>query len=219
MATPRPRGRRPKSAGDTRTAIRVAAGRLFADVGLDQTSLRALARAAGVDPSLVLHYFGSKERLFFEVMRATMAPDMESVFAPSRGRGEIGERLVEAFLMRWDAVGDGSAFSALVRAGMTNERVRELLREFIESDIRRRVAARIGGSDVDFRVGLVATQLMGLGFARYVVHLRPVAGASPGALVAAIGPTITRYLGRPLAAAPHTPRGPRAGPLGRPPSP
>lgn len=58
-----PSGRRPGGSG-TRDAILAAAKDAFSAQGYTATSLRAVARAAGVDPSLVTHFFGSKPGLF-----------------------------------------------------------------------------------------------------------------------------------------------------------
>lgn len=53
-------------AEDDRTArarIRDAAIECFADAGVAATSVRTIASAAGVSPGLVMHHFGSKDRL------------------------------------------------------------------------------------------------------------------------------------------------------------
>lgn len=60
-------GRRP-GATDTREQIAVAARSLFAEAGYERASFRRIAASAGVDPALVVHYYGSKEDLFREVM-------------------------------------------------------------------------------------------------------------------------------------------------------
>lgn len=47
----------------TPARIRDAAIRCFADRGVDRASVRTIAEAAGVSPALVIHHFGSKDRL------------------------------------------------------------------------------------------------------------------------------------------------------------
>jgi hypothetical protein len=44
------------------------------------------------------------------------------------------------------------------------------------------------------RGALVASQVIGLVMARYVLKLEPLASAEPAAVVAAVGPTLQRYL-------------------------
>ena len=81
---------------------------------------------------------------------------------------------------------------ALLRSAVSNEWTAKLLREFLVSQVLRRVVehARLADPDVRAaRASLVASQLIGLVMARYVLRLEPLASASPDSLVAAIGPT------------------------------
>lgn len=194
MPYARSRGRRPKSEGDTRAKILDAALRRFSTAGFDQTTSVAVAREAHVDPALILYYFDSKETLFLEAVAQRLYPQLETAFAVSAPSSRLGESVARAFLSLWDAEGQGRALAALVRAGVSNERIGRLLRDYIQSEILPQVAQRVGKDSRDLRVSLVASQLFGLGLARYVLHLEPVASAPREELVAAVGPTITRYL-------------------------
>ena len=62
-----PRGRRPGTS-NSREAIAGAARALFGELGYDRTTIRGVAAAASVDPALVMHFFGSKQKLFVETM-------------------------------------------------------------------------------------------------------------------------------------------------------
>ncbi len=194
----RRRGRRPKSEGDTRARILDVALRRFAAEGFDQTTSLSVARGAGVDPALVLYYFDSKEQMFFEAVSQRLYPALEAIFAGPQPDARIGEHILRGFLTLWDAEEEGNALAALVRAGVSNERIGSLFREYIEADILPAVAARVGAEPRELRVGLVASQLFGIGLARYVLRLGPVAGADREELVAAVGPAITRYLTEPV---------------------
>ena len=66
-------GRRPGNQ-DTRSSILEAARRTFAEKGFDKASIRAIAAGAEVDPALVHHYFGTKEKLFLASMNAPINP-------------------------------------------------------------------------------------------------------------------------------------------------
>jgi AcrR family transcriptional regulator len=86
-------GRR-RGGGDTLEAIRIAARRQFAEHGYEGTTIRGIAGEAGVDPALVMHFFGSKERLLLAGVEWPFDPD-EAVPALLDGkRSEVGERLV-----------------------------------------------------------------------------------------------------------------------------
>jgi AcrR family transcriptional regulator len=180
--------------GDTRARILAAARAQFAHKGLEQTTWREIARAAEVDPALVLHYFESKETLFFEAIREIIIHQMETVFSNTRGTQPIGDQLVSAILDLWDSPDRREALVALVRAGVSNDRVAGLIRGLFESDIPSRVGARLVADRIEQRVALVATQIIGLVLARYVVGLPSIATASRETLVSLVGPTITRYL-------------------------
>lgn len=197
MAIGRPRGRRPKRMGDTRARILAAARAQFAEKGLEQTTWRDIARSAEVDPALVLYYFESKEMLFFEAIREIILHQMESVFSNTRGGLPTGEQLVATILDLWDSPERRKALIALVRAGVSNERVAGLIRGLFGSDIPGRVSVRLPAEGVQQRVALVATQIIGLVLARYVIGLPSIATASRETLVSSVGPTITRYLTEP----------------------
>lgn len=62
-----PRPRRPRDAEATRADILAAAHGLFIAQGYDGAALSDVARAAGVNKSLIHHHFGSKEGLFWAV--------------------------------------------------------------------------------------------------------------------------------------------------------
>src|SRR3981189_566493 len=59
---------RKRDAAATREALLAAAGKLFAERGFDRTTVRDIAKLAGVNQALLFRYFGSKEGVFEEVM-------------------------------------------------------------------------------------------------------------------------------------------------------
>ncbi|MEU7801208.1 TetR family transcriptional regulator [Micromonospora arborensis] len=191
-------GRRPGNPG-TREAILDAARTAFAERGFDAASIRAIAGTAEVDPALVHHYFGSKDQLFLAAMNLPLDPGQLVPKMLAGDRDGVGERMVRIFLGVWDSPA-GSAGVALLRSAVSNEWTARLLREFITTQVLRRVLEQL---DVDpaqlpLRGSLVATQMIGLAMMRHVVRLEPVASADPETLAAAIGPTIQRYLTGPL---------------------
>ncbi|HEX2772729.1 MAG TPA: TetR family transcriptional regulator [Micromonosporaceae bacterium] len=187
-------GRRPGNP-DTRDAILTAAREAFAERGFDRASIRAIATSAGVDPALVHHYFGTKDQLFLEAMNAPIDPRELVPQVLAGGPGQVGERLVRTFLRVWDSP-TGAAGVALLRSGVSNEWSARLLRELLTTQILRRVLA---GLDLDpaeapLRVSLVASQVAGMAMMRYIIKLEPLASAPPETIVAAIAPTVQRYV-------------------------
>jgi len=201
---PRRAGRR---AGESRTreAILDAARQSFGEHGYDGATIRAIASAAGVNPALVHHFYGTKEGLFAAAMRLPVLPSeiIARAFGAARDRlgddfrAHLGEIMVATMLRVWDTTEVRTAFLGLLRSAATTDQGLVMLREFITSTILASVVRAAGlGDDAEgrYRAALVASQVVGLGFTRYLLRLEPIASASIEDLVAAIGPTMQRYL-------------------------
>lgn len=111
------------------------------------------------------------------------------------GRDSLGENIVRLLLRVWDGPMRPAAL-ALVRSAVGNEWTAKLLREFLVSQILRRVVGTLGlpAAEREARGSLAASQLIGLVMARYVLKVEPLASASPETIVAAVGPNVQRYL-------------------------
>ena len=192
-ATQRGRGRRP-GGPDTRTAIVDAARSSFAANGYDKSSLRGIARDAGVDPALVHHYFDGKAALFAETMAVPVNPAEVIARVLDGGRDRLGWRLVETFLTVWEPPQRRDALVALVRSSMTSEEAARMLREFLGREVFGRIAASTGVPDPQLRGALAASQMIGLVMARYVVRVPGLADASRTQLVEHLGPVLQGYL-------------------------
>ena len=187
-------GRRPGNP-DTRDAVLAAARAAFAERGFDGATIRGIAADAGVDPALVHHYFGNKDKLFLAAVDAPADPTELLPTILASPRDELGAAVVRMVLHVWDGPGRAPGL-ALIRSAVSNEWTAKLLREFLVSKVLRRVVSTLG-FDPDVRAArasLVASQIIGLVMARYVLRLEPLASASPDEIVAAIGPTVQRYL-------------------------
>ncbi len=191
-------GRRPGNQ-DTRSSILDAARRTFAEKGYDKASIRAIAGDAGVDPALVHHYFGTKEKLFLAAMNAPINPGELIPQALSGPREQAGDRLIRLVLSVWDSPA-GTAALAMFRSALSNEWTARLLREFVITQILRRAVAELvlDPDEAPLRSTLVATQIAGLMVARYVLKLEPLASAGIDTLAAAIGPNVQRFLDDPM---------------------
>jgi AcrR family transcriptional regulator len=187
-------GRRPGNP-DTREAILKASQAAFAERGFDAASIRQIATGAGVDPALVHHYFGTKEQLFLAAVQVPIDPRELIPQVLTGGVEGIGERLVRTFLGVWDSP-RGATAAALLRSAVTNEWSARMLREFVITQILRRAVKELDleAPEGPLRASLVASQVLGLATARYILKLEPLASASPDQVAAAIGPTIQRYI-------------------------
>lgn len=196
---PRRTGRRPGSP-DTREAILAAARQAFAERGFDNATVRQIATAADVDPALVHHYFGTKEQLFLATVQVPINPQEFITSAVAGGKENLGENLVRTFIRVWDSP-VGSAGAALFRSAMSSEWSARLLREFLTTQILRRVIRQLDmdTAEAPLRSGLIASQIAGVAMTRYIIKLEPMASAPPETIIAAVAPTIQRYATGPLA--------------------
>ena len=191
-------GRRPGNQ-DTREAILVAARQAFSEKGYDGASIRQIATSAGVDPALVHHYFGAKDQLFLATLQLPIDPGKLIPQIAAGGVDGVGERLVRMFLGIWDSPA-GSTVVAVVRSAVSHDWSARMLREFFTTQILRRAMKHLDldPAEAPLRTSLVASQMLGLAMARYIVRFEPLASAPPETVVAAISPTIQRYLTGPL---------------------
>ena len=178
----------PRSAG-TRRAILEAARSAFAAHGYDQTTIRSVAATAGVDPSMVMRYFGSKAGLFTAASTTHLQPpDLSAVPA-----GQRGEALVRHIIERWDDAASRDELMLLMRTAVTSDAVAEQLQTVLRQMIIGPVAA-LGASDADERGGFIATQLLGLALCRYILRQEPLASLPVARVVATVAPSVQRYL-------------------------
>jgi AcrR family transcriptional regulator len=191
-------GRRPGNQ-DTRQSILDAARQVFAEKGFDKGSIRAIAAAAEVDPALVHHYFGTKDKLFLASMNAPVNPAEAIPMALDGPRDQAGERLIRLVLSVWDSPA-GAAAMGMFRSALSNEWTARLLREFVVTQILRKAVSELAldPAEAPMRSALVATQMAGLMTTRYVLKIEPVASAAPESLVQALGPNVQRFLTEPL---------------------
>ncbi|HET7475498.1 MAG TPA: TetR family transcriptional regulator [Dermatophilaceae bacterium] len=197
------RGRR-AGGGDTRGTIVTAARVEFARVGYDAASLRSIARAAGVDPSLVHHYFDGKPDVFVAAMQLPVRP-ADLVAGVLAGPAEqVGVRLATAVLDVWEVPAARDAFLGLLRSAVSHEEAARMVREFMGREVFGRVAQRLQVPDPELRAGVAASQMIGLALMRFVIGFPPVARASKEQLVAIVAPTLQHYLvGEPSRDAPR----------------
>ena len=192
-AAGRRRGRRP-AGEDTRQAIIEVARSEFAARGYDGTTLRGVARAAGVDARLVHHYFDGKEQLFVAAMDLPVSPQEVLPLILGPGPDGVGERLVRFFFAVWDPPAGRERILALLGAALNSPEAARMLREFLARELFGRIAHSLGGEQPDLRAGLVAAQMVGVALARYVVQIEPLASTPVDDLVPWLAPTIQRYL-------------------------
>ena len=190
--TPRT-GRRP-GATSTRDDILDAARTTFGEVGYERATIRGIAAAAGVDPALIHHYFGSKEELFIAALELPINPADAIRAVLAEGVDGAGERMVRFFLSVWDAPDNQPALMSMLRAALTNDQAFAAFREFAGRAIIGAVAETLPGPEAALRASLIGAHMMGIAVLRYVGRIEPLASATVEDVVALVGPRIQSYL-------------------------
>jgi AcrR family transcriptional regulator len=167
---------------------------LFASVGYEQTSIRAVAERACVDSALVMHYFSSKEGLLRAAMDWPFDMDeaAHQIFEGDPQR--MGERLVRMVCEVWENETTRHPLAVILRNAVQREDAARLVAQWVGQAIVGRLVARTQDPAAALRGVLAHSALVGLVTIRYIIGIEPLASAPVNVVVQAVGPTIQRYL-------------------------
>ncbi|MET7354448.1 TetR/AcrR family transcriptional regulator [Streptomyces mirabilis] len=201
-ATPRRRGRPSRTetaaAPATRDRILYAAREEFSERGYEKTSVRGIAKAAGVDSALVHHYFGTKEQVFEAAIEGAFAPALAAPTAVEDGPLDtVGERLTRFLLGIWENPTTRTPLLAIVRSAVNNETAAAVFRRLVAAQLLRRIAGRLDLPDAELRAELAAAQLVGVAMLRYVIKVEPLASADVERIVERVAPVVQGHLTAP----------------------
>ncbi|MFD0272013.1 TetR/AcrR family transcriptional regulator [Streptomyces sp. NPDC127106] len=186
----------------TRAAILRAARDRFAAQGYERTTIRAVAADAGIDPSMVMRYFGSKQGLFDAALAAAAGgegggedeidlriPDLSGVPAD-----RLAETVLGHFIDRWEGDPADDALLVLLRSAVTNEQAAARVRAVFAGQAFPALAAVLGPERAAACAGLVVSQLLGLALTRYLLRVPAVTALDRPSLVAAYAPALRAVL-------------------------
>lgn len=197
MGSGRRRGR-PPGRSVSREVIADAARRQFAASGYDRTTMRSIAAEAGVDPALIVHLFGSKQRMFVAVLGLPFDPSVVLPIVLAGERKDAGRRLAELMAAVLDDPAQRDRLAAIVRAAASEPAAAELLRSVLTEQVYPHFVAAFGTDDAPLRQNLIGSFLVGLVMTRHVAHLEPIASVDRARLVELLAPTLQRFLADPL---------------------
>ncbi|MFE4550711.1 TetR family transcriptional regulator [Streptomyces sp. NPDC056785] len=198
-AAPRRRGRpsrtQTQAAPATRDRILDAAREEFSERGYEKTSVRGIAKAAGVDSALVHHYFGTKEQVFEAAVEVAFAPALAAPTAVEDGPLDgIGERLTRFIFGIWENPATRAPLLAIIRSAVNNETAAAVFRRLIAAQLLRRIAQRVDLPDAEIRAELAAAQLVGVAMLRYVIKVEPLASADVEPIIRRVAPVVQGHL-------------------------
>ncbi len=176
-----------------------AARARFTRDGYERTTIRAVAADAGVDPSMVMRYYGSKEGLFGAATDLDLQlPDPSGVPLEA-----LGGLLARHFVDRWEGALADEAIMLLLRSAVTNDRAAEQIRTVFGRQVVSLVREATGGApDSELRAGLLSTQLLGVALSRYLLRLPPLVALDRETLIEVLAPILGHILTGPQPAQP-----------------
>lgn len=206
-ATPAPRatrraGRPPSGGRDTRAAILGAARALFADLGFERTTMRAVADRADVDVALIYHHFASKDDLLDAALAvpASAKPHLVAVPADTPNPGGV---IASTVLGMWEHDPELRAQAlAMIRAALSHEHAAQLLQNLHSTTVLTLVNEIVADDQRELRAALIGAHLHGLLLARHLFKVHTLAAADPDHLIDAAAPVIEHYLTGDLAEPP-----------------
>ena len=186
MTTPRP-GSRAEQRQRTEARILDAATQVFFGAGYDRATIRAVASAAGVDPSLVMHYFGSKQELYRRVIDAAPVPEFSGTPA------EATEQIIAGFADRLTST--PAASLALFRSMLTNPEAADAARAGI-ARYEAQIAQAIPSDDADLRAAIISAVALGITVSRHLIKADELATADPEQVIGLLRPCILSLAAR-----------------------
>ena len=192
----RRRGRPPRAeSADTRDHILAAAREEFSERGYEKSTVRGIAKAAGVDSALVHHYFGTKEQVFAAAVEVAVAPALDAPDAVADAPlDQVGERLTRFMFGVWENPTTRMPLLAVVRSAVNNETAAAVFRRLVAAQLLRRIAAQLDVPDAELRAELAAAQLVGTAMLRYVIKVEPLASVDVEQIIARVAPVVQGHL-------------------------
>ena len=174
----------------TRERILSKARQIFAEIGFENTTIRAVAAAAKIHPSMVMRYYHSKEELFTSAASIDFRmPDLTAVSAEKRG-----EALIAHILEQWEGESAQRELQVLLRAAGTHELARQLFVEVVQRQALPVIRKVVAEDRQEERIGLILVQIAGLVVSRYLFAYAPVVDMARSDLVRTIGSVTQGYI-------------------------
>lgn len=187
MKTPGP-GSRAEQRRRSEARILDAATEVFFSAGYDRTTIRAVASAAGVDAGLVMHYFGSKQKLYRRVIEAAPVPEVSGTPA------EAAEQILAGLVDR--LASPPVASLALLRSMLTNPEAASATSAGIARYVSQ-IAQAIPADDAELRAAIISAITFGVMLSRHLIKADELATADPAQVIRLLRPCVLSLAARP----------------------
>jgi AcrR family transcriptional regulator len=176
-----PRTRAAKRAATAQRILK-AAQIEFGEHGLEGTTVRMIAQRAGVDPSLVIQHYGSKNDLF--AIATQLHRDSTD--------DDVAEHLLEVLDVRLDELPPETR--ALVRSMLTAPEAASAMKDFLDERVAN-LARAMDGGDAELRAALTVSSILGLTIARHFLRLDALTEISEQQIETTLRPWLTTVSG------------------------
>ena len=188
-----PNSARRRNAAATRVAILASARCAFARAGYDGVGVREIAKGAGVTAMLINRYFGSKERLFAEVMAETMkTPSILTQAIVTSPRA--GEDIAAALIEQTKAGATPLDGFLITLHSASSKRAAKIGRKQIESHHQKVMTEALHGDLAPQRAALVLSLIAGFQVMRQMIGLTALAETKPETLVKILAPVFQQIV-------------------------
>ena len=189
--------------GESSGVIKAARDAFMAS-GYARTTIKSVAAAAGVAPTVVTNLYNNKEALFAAAMALPFDPQraIPALIAP--GIDGMGERIVRSTFqlvadekIRADlskAAGAVQGASSTKISGVDVFSVIKPLSDYFQTAVIDRVLVAVGIPDARLRGALISANLSGIIAYRYFLQVEPLATMSEDQVVALVAPMIQDLL-------------------------
>lgn len=185
-------GRRPGQT-QTREQILEAARAQFADRGYERTTLRSIARAAGVHPSMLHYHFGSKQQLYGDALNLPVDPwEVMTRLLTQIPRQQFPAAFVRHAVSTWRDPADGARLRAMLRRALSDPGGATMMRTHFDSVVIPQMAHELEVPETN--IAALVSHLLGLTIADTMLGITRLHEMNEDDLVALVAPVITRYL-------------------------
>src|SRR6185437_2623984 len=192
MTTPRPNSRA-EQRRRTEARILAAAAQVFVATGYERATIRAVAAAAEVDAGLVMHYFGSKQELFRQVIGDTPVPEVSG--PPEQATEQLLATLADRL------ANEPVASLTLLRSMLTNPDAASVLVAGM-ARYQEEIAQAIPADDAGLRAAVIGAVILGITVSRHLIKSGELADADPARVIDLLRPCLRSLTAAPPATGP-----------------
>jgi len=185
---------RPKGTGrDTKAKIGKIASKQFSDIGYEKTTIRSVAEASGVDPKLVMHYFGNKEKLFASTMTLPHEAAAAMTLLGLVPKKQWGARIADLVWLSKKAKSN-KALVGIIRASASEDKAAEMLREFYAENLFNPMLSALKVNHQEIRSVMLSSLMVGYTFNNEILELFEHLGVSDKKTKALFAKTVQTIL-------------------------